>query len=281
MKSMRATIALMSVSLMLLTPDARAAPATAECAMHIVSGSVPAATASLSAPMRKAADAGDAEAMNQIGVLQMLNARTPSDYSMALYWLQQAIDGGSVNAMYNLARMYLHGVGMARDYVNAFKWFERSAQGGSVHGMHVLAVMAENGLGTARDPRLARAMYLEAASGGIPAAMVWVSDDLARGAGASTDLVEAHAWLQVASQLDLDEQRQIVVLARMEELAARLGPDQRDEARARASRIVAAIRHRSPGETSIDGAAGQPSPGALAPPVSSRSPQVQRQRISN
>ena len=282
MRWIRAAIALFGASVVLLASCARVAPDPASGAgsMPTALKSAPFATTGMPEPLRDAAEAGDAEAMNEIGVAQMLSARTPSDYSMALYWLQKAIDGGSANAMYNLARMYLHGVGIARDYVNAFKWFGRSAQGGCVHGMHVFAVMAEKGLGTTRDPPLARAMYREAAWSGIPAAMLWVSEDLARGAVEPPDLVEAHAWLQVASQLDLDEQRQILVLAKMEALGSQLGPDHRDDARARAARIVVAIRNRLPGDTSLDGPPARPSPRALAPPVSTGSTQAQPQQIS-
>jgi hypothetical protein len=276
----RATVALIAASVAVLVSEARAAPdlANAKLALPIAFRSAPSAPAGTSEPLQD--PTGDAEAMNERGVAQLLSARTPSDYLMALYWLQQAIDGGSVDAMYNLARMYLHGIGTPRDYANAYKWFKRSAQGGCVHGMHVLAVMAENGLGTTRDLPLARAMYREAASSGIPAAMVWVSDDLAREARAQRDLVEAQAWLQVASQLDLDEQRQILVLAKMEELGAKLGPDDRDGARALASRIVAGIRERALGEASDRGAAARPSPQALQRPPSTSVTEVRPLPIS-
>jgi hypothetical protein len=52
-----------------------------------------------------AAESGDVEAMNLLGVLLATNARVPSDYSMALYWFQRAVDGGSADAMDNIASM--------------------------------------------------------------------------------------------------------------------------------------------------------------------------------
>ena len=42
-----------------------------------------------------AADAGDAEAMNSLGVLYYMGTQVPRDYATALVWLQKAIDGGS------------------------------------------------------------------------------------------------------------------------------------------------------------------------------------------
>jgi TPR repeat protein len=249
MKRMRASIALIAAGALLALSGVRAAPDAAnqaqwESGRPAALGTVSAGDPSLLESPNGAGEAEDVEAMNQLGVLHLLNAKTSSDFLMATHWFQRAIDNGSVDAMHNLARMYLHGVGMPRDYANAFGWFRRAALGGCAHSMHVLAVMAENGLGTPRDLPLARAMYREAAASGIAPAMLWVSDDLARGAGAGRNLVEAYAWLHVAAPLVLDEQRQIEMMARMEELATRLGPVRRDEARARAARIVAAIRER-------------------------------------
>src|SRR4029453_14538161 len=110
-----------------------------------------------------AAENGDVEATNLLGVLLATNARVPSDYSMALYWFQRAVDAGSADAMHNMASMYLRGLGVAPGFANAFRWFQRAAEGGSASAMHSVAAMAEHGLGTARDLALARSMYRKAA----------------------------------------------------------------------------------------------------------------------
>ncbi len=192
-----------------------------------------------------AAEGGDVEAMNLLGILYVLGVQVNSDYSKALYWFQQAIEGGSASAMHNLAQMYLYGIGVPRDFANAFHWFQRSAAYGSVHSMYNAAVMAENGLGTARDLRISRAMYQDAAASGFAPAMVRVSDDLTRTGNAKRDLVEAYAWLQIASQSELTTETRIAVLAKMENLGARLGPDRRNDARARAAHIAGSIKERA------------------------------------
>ena len=192
-----------------------------------------------------AAEGGDAEAMNVLGVLYILGVQVPGNYSKALHWFQQAIDGGSVSAMHNLAQMYLYGFGVPRDFANAFHWFQRSAAYGSVQSMYNAAVMAENGLGTSRDLRLSRAMYQDAAASGFAPAMVRVSDDLARTKTAKRDLVEAYAWLQIASQSELAAETRIVVLAKMEDLRSRLGPVRRNDAQARAAQIAGSIKERA------------------------------------
>jgi uncharacterized protein len=70
-----------------------------------------------------AAQAGDADAMNILGVAYAAGADVPRDYAMALYWFQKAIDGGSADGMNNLATLYLRGMGLPRDPANAFRWF--------------------------------------------------------------------------------------------------------------------------------------------------------------
>ena len=147
--------------------------------------------------------------------------------------------------MHNLAQMYLYGVGVPRAFANAFHWFQRSAAYGSVHSMYNAAVMAENGLGTSRDLRLSRSMYQDAAASGFAPAMVRVSDDLARTGSVKRDLVEAYAWLQIASQSELTAEVRIVVFAKMEDLGSRLGPDRRNDARARAAHIARSIKERA------------------------------------
>jgi len=252
MKPTRTSFAVIAASALLAASGAEAAPQGATHAGNAYWDARQPAAFSMTAnasenvlqSLLAAADAGDVEAMNLLGVLYILGVQVSSDYSKALHLFQQAVDGGSVSAMHNLAQLYLYGIGVPRDYANAFHWFQRSAAYGSVHGMYNAAVMAENGLGTPRDPRVSRAMYHDAAESGFAPAMVRVSDDLARGA-VKRDLVEAYAWLQIASQSELAAELRIVALAKMEDLGSRLGPDRRNDARARAAHIADSIKERA------------------------------------
>jgi TPR repeat protein len=266
MKPTRTSFAVIAASALLAASGAQAAPLGPKRASDAYWEARESAALSVMAnagenvlqSLLSAADAGDVEAMNLLGVLYVLGVQVASDYSKALHWFQQAIDGGSVSAMHNLAQLYLFGIGVPRDYSNAFHWFQRSAAYGSVHGMYSAAVMAENGLGTPRDIRIARAMYRDAAESGFAPAMVWVSDQLAREA-AKRDLVEAYAWLQITSQSELAVELRIVVLAKMEDLGSRLGPDRRNDARARATHIVTTMKARAPRPSAPDVRAPTPS----------------------
>jgi TPR repeat protein len=99
-------------------------------------------------------------------------------------------------------------------------------------------------MGISRDARLAHEMYRSAAEAGYTPAMVRVSDDHARGLGARRNLVEAYAWLEVALQMGLPGELQIPALSRMDDLAARLRPKRREEARLRAAHLAAVVQMR-------------------------------------
>ena len=169
----------------------------------------------------------------------------PLDYPLALSWFQKAIDAGSADAMSNLAILYLRGIGLPRDPANAFRWFVRAAASGNVRSMHTAGVMAEEGLGTSADPALAQVLYIRAAQCGYAPAMLKVSDYVAR-RGAPSDLVEAYAWLQLASQSEVPDALQIEILAKLDRLEARLGPDERDLARVRAVELAAIVKRMPP-----------------------------------
>ncbi|MGZ9031865.1 MAG: tetratricopeptide repeat protein [Burkholderiaceae bacterium] len=266
MNRLRAAFALAAAIALLTFCPARAAasiPLPTGTFLRPVSLTIPISeTSDLFERLGNAAEDGDVNAMNLLGVLFVTNARAPSDYSMALYWFQRAVDADSADGMANLATMYLRGLGVARDYVNAFRWFQRAAEGANASAMFSVATMAEHGLGAARDLTLARRMYRKAAESGLPLAMLWLSDDLAR-RGPDQNLVEAHAWLEVAALADLDGQLHLIVLARSEDLGSRLGPAERDRARAYAARVVADIRAR---------AAREGAPNELSAPSNRRFP---------
>ena len=244
-----ATLAAITVVAVSLT-DARAEPAASNDSAEAFAPQPPSITLAVpkASPVEtlvRVADSGNVDAMNLLGVLYTTGTEVPRDTTMALCWFQKAIDGGSADAMDNLATMYLVGIGFSRDPVNALRWFQRSAARGNVHASYSVAVMAEKGLGTDRNLPLARAMYRRAAESGFTPAMVRVSEDYARGSGTRRDMVEAYAWLQVALQSGLPEELQIAAFASMNELEARLAPQRRDEARERATRIVALVKTRA------------------------------------
>ena len=54
----------------------------------------------------------------------------PQDYAAAMRWFRLAADQGDANSQNNLGLMYAQGQGVAQDYVLAHTWFNLSATQG-------------------------------------------------------------------------------------------------------------------------------------------------------
>ena len=115
-----------------------------------------------------AAEAGNVDAMNLLGVVYTVGTLVPRDYSLAIRWFQKAADGGSATAMSNLATLYLFGIGTSRDHATALRWFAHAAEFGDVHSMYNVGVMSEKVLGTAR-PAACEVDVLESRRSGLRA----------------------------------------------------------------------------------------------------------------
>lgn len=83
------------------------------------------------------ADAGDAEAQNDIGQLFSIAGK----HEAALYWLQQAAQQGHSDAMQWLGRCHLSGAGVPEDEYMGVMWIAKAAS----HG-HVIAKAQMNAL---------------------------------------------------------------------------------------------------------------------------------------
>jgi clan AA aspartic protease (TIGR02281 family) len=76
---------------------------------------------------RKAADQGNAEALNSIGRLYMKGEGVPQDYAQAMRWYRKAADQGFTEARDNIGYLYAHGLGVPQDCALATKWTGRVA----------------------------------------------------------------------------------------------------------------------------------------------------------
>ena len=83
---------------------------------------------------RLAADRGDAEAQNALGIFHTHGSfGVLQDYAEAVKWLRLAADQGHAEAQLNLGNMYREGMGVPKDYVRAHMWFNSSAAQGHLH----------------------------------------------------------------------------------------------------------------------------------------------------
>ncbi len=82
------------------------------------------------AALRARAEAGDAEAQYDLGVMYANGLGVPEDDAEAVRWFRLAADQGLANAQYNLGVMYASGEGVPQDYAEAVRWYRLAAEQG-------------------------------------------------------------------------------------------------------------------------------------------------------
>jgi uncharacterized protein len=121
------------------------------------------------AAWRKAAEAGDAAAENELGLAFENGRGVAADYGAALRLFRQAAARGYAPAMTELGGMYEKGEGAPRDYATAAKWYlEAWERGGEKWAAYKLAQFYANGLGVDKNEAVANFWNTLASS---PAAM--------------------------------------------------------------------------------------------------------------
>ncbi|MDB4521582.1 sel1 repeat family protein, partial [Akkermansiaceae bacterium] len=79
-------------------------------------------------PFQKRAEAGDAEAQQELGRMYASGNGVPQDYSEAVKWFRMAAEQGDARGQHRLGVMYELGYGVPQDYAEATKWIRKSAE---------------------------------------------------------------------------------------------------------------------------------------------------------
>lgn len=113
----------------------------------------PATPAALDPAVRKAAEAGDADAQFRLGeTLLQDQYRSAESSENALRWLREAAENGNTEAMIVLGRMSRTGVGLLQNFGEASRWLQMAAERGNPEGMLELGRLYRDGVGVAKDP---------------------------------------------------------------------------------------------------------------------------------
>ena len=73
------------------------------------------------------AEAGDAEAMNNVGEIYEQGVRGAPDFTLAAAWYRKAAEAGSRRGQRNLGALYEQGLGVTADAAIALSWYRRAA----------------------------------------------------------------------------------------------------------------------------------------------------------
>ncbi|MCY4407306.1 MAG: SEL1-like repeat protein, partial [Rhodospirillaceae bacterium] len=117
----------------------------------------------------RAADAGEARAMNNLGFIYEKGLLGVRDYGKAVVWYRRAARTGLAIAQSNLAALHYLGRGVPRDFEQAYRWYNAAAVQGDALGQNGLGLLYANGLGVERDLIRAMAWFSLAAHAEGPA----------------------------------------------------------------------------------------------------------------
>jgi hypothetical protein len=99
------------------------------------------------------AEGGDAKAQYNLGMMYHNGGGKahPRDYEEAMKWLRLAADQGNVEAEDRVGLMYYLGEGVPQDYAEAVRWYKTAANKGNAHAQWQLVDMYQKGIGVPRD----------------------------------------------------------------------------------------------------------------------------------
>jgi hypothetical protein len=142
---------------------------------------------------KAAADAGQAEAQFDLGVLYVQGLGVLRDLNQAASWYRKAADQGNAEAQFSLGQMYARGWGVPRDTADAIRWFEMAnsvdSDGPPTDWLSV------EGYGMPQDYQQAAYWYRQAADNGHPEAQYNLARLYAGGKGVKRDEVQAERWV--------------------------------------------------------------------------------------
>ncbi|TYP94265.1 MULTISPECIES: toll/interleukin-1 receptor domain-containing protein [Nitrosomonas] len=112
---------------------------------------------------RKAAEQGNATAQNSLGVMYEEGRGVVQDDTIAMEWYRKAAEQGDAWAQTYIGLMYEKGKGVTPDEVKAVEWYRKAAEQGYATAQYNLGLMYENGRGVTKDEIKAVEWYLKAA----------------------------------------------------------------------------------------------------------------------
>jgi uncharacterized caspase-like protein len=149
----------------------------------------------------RAAAAGYAMAMNNIGALYEGGEGVPVNYAEAVTWYGKAVAAGEPIAMVDLGWLYEHGHGVKPDLAEARRLYETAANAGVPDAMNNLGLLYLYGRGVARDTARAGRLFAQGVALGDAAAMNNLGVVYHEGDGVPRNARLARQWFEKAAAL--------------------------------------------------------------------------------
>ena len=125
-------------------------------------------------PFQKRAEAGDAEAQQELGRMYASGNGVLQDYTEAVKWFRMAAEQGDEKSQFFLAQSYHFGEKVPTDYAKAAKWYRKAAEQGNTHAQTNLGMMYAYGMAVPEDKAEAVKSVRMAADMGDANAKEWL-----------------------------------------------------------------------------------------------------------
>lgn len=122
------------------------------------------------------------------------------DYATAYKGFESLASQGNANAMNNLGIMLMGGQGIKKDPMAAAQWFQKSAEKGQLDAITNLGTLYELGQGVPQNYARAAELYRAAADYGIGNAQYNLAQLFEAGKGVPKDPAQAYVWYSLAAR---------------------------------------------------------------------------------
>ena len=149
------------------------------------------------ASIKSAADSGDAAAQYRLAGLY--DTSVPANHTEALNWYRKAANQGNVEAQQKLGMLNSEGIGTTKNEQEAIRWYHLAADNGSAAAQARLGIAFASGEGAPQDFRQAYHWLSRAADAGNADAQYALGKLFADGRGVARNFTEAYKWYNLAS----------------------------------------------------------------------------------
>src|SRR5438105_3034845 len=153
---------------------------------------------------KDAAEQGDAECQNLVGVLFRQGQGVPANLNEAVRLFRLAAAKKLAAAQDNLGFVYLNGLGVARDDAQAAQWFGLAAAQGDAVGETQLAILLLAGRGVEKDAEKAVEMLRHGADRGFVPAQLMLALVFEKSRDRWHRPVLAYTWYRIAARVARD-----------------------------------------------------------------------------
>jgi TPR repeat protein len=149
--------------------------------------------------LRSQAEAGDATAQYNLGVMYGKGVDVPQDDAEAVKWYRKAAEQGNVEAQLILGAIYGKGRGVPQDDVESARWVRMAAEQGSAKAQMILGFMYGKGRGVPQDDAESARWVRMAAEQGDAKAQSFLGFLYGNGLGVPQDYAQSYFWSSLSA----------------------------------------------------------------------------------